>query len=101
MGLPVACCRLGRELCAGGDAELGEDVGQVGLDGAGGHEQSLGDLPIGESGPDQIGDLVLGGREARPSVGGSLAGAPTPRRVSDRCANVERGAGAVLDGKAL
>ena len=34
---------LGGEFGAGGNAELGEDVGQVHLDGAGGDEQPPGD----------------------------------------------------------
>src|SRR5215468_9909565 len=50
----TATCEIGRcsvEVFAGGDAELGEHVAQVPLDGAGADEQLGGDLLVGASVP--------------------------------------------------
>src|SRR6266700_5425004 len=51
------------EVFAGGDAELGEHVAQVPLDGAGADEQLGGDLLVCAPVPGQLGDLGLLGRE--------------------------------------
>jgi hypothetical protein len=48
------------EFGAGADAELAVDARQVGLHGAGAHEQRPGDLLVGASGGGQLGDLGLG-----------------------------------------
>ena len=43
------------------ESELGLDVVDVGLDGASGDDQALGDLAVGESLSDEVGDLELPG----------------------------------------
>src|SRR5690242_17845443 len=40
-------------------AELGQDVAHVGVDGALGDEQPVGDLAVGQARGDQLGDLVF------------------------------------------
>jgi hypothetical protein len=50
-------------------AELGEDVGQVGLDGRASHEQRSGDLGLGQSSGYLLGDLQFGRGEAVPARG--------------------------------
>jgi hypothetical protein len=47
------------ELAAGGDSELGDDLGQVVLDGARAEEQLGGDLRVRQGRPDQLRDLGL------------------------------------------
>jgi hypothetical protein len=44
---------------AGGDAELGVDLGQVLADGVGAHEQLLGDLQVAQPLAGEAGDLQL------------------------------------------
>jgi hypothetical protein len=64
---------LGGELGAGGDSELSEDVGEVGLDGGATHEEVAGDLGVGETVGDEGDDLLFGGGEAFPAVAGPFA----------------------------
>src|SRR5262252_10227326 len=61
--LPVGSGDASAKVFAGGDAELGEHVAQVPLDGTGADEQLGGDLLVGASVPGQLGDLSLLGRE--------------------------------------
>src|SRR5689334_12869893 len=61
------------EAFAGGDAELGEHVAQVPLDGAGADEQLGGDLLVGLPVPGQPGDLDFLGREVGEGLGRALA----------------------------
>ena len=49
----------GDQLDAGGDAQLGEDAGDVRVDGAGGDDQPPGDLAVGEALAGQRRDLLL------------------------------------------
>jgi hypothetical protein len=56
---PAAGCLPGGELRAGGESELGEDVPDVGLDGALADVLGGGDLAIGQSLSDVGGDLFL------------------------------------------
>ena len=74
------------ELGAGRDSELGEDVTEVHLDGAASDEHALGDLRVGEPGGDQADDTQLGGGEAVPARGRTLAFAACPRDVLDHLA---------------
>lgn len=65
--------------CAGdvdtaADAEFAEDVAGVAFDRLGGDEQVLGDLPVGGSAGDELGDPQLGRRE------GVTSGAGVPSR---------------------
>ena len=71
------------QLGTGPDADLGEDVGDVGLDGGGPDEEPFGDLGIGEALGDQGRHLAFRGGEAVPSDGGTAAGTSTARRVDD------------------
>jgi hypothetical protein len=64
---------LGGQFGAGGDAELGEDVGQVHLDGAGGDEQPPGNGVVPQAFAGQAGDLQLRGSQAGPARGGAFA----------------------------
>src|SRR4051794_11468065 len=59
--LAVAGLDLGGQHLAGADAQLGEDMGQVNLDGAGRGEQPLADLAVGQAGRGQVGYLTFGG----------------------------------------
>ena len=68
-GLPSA------EVFAGGDAELGEDVAEVPLDGAGADEQLRGDLLVGAAVSGQFRDLGFLGGEVGASVDRTLADA--------------------------
>ena len=52
------------------DPELGEEVGDVGLDGPDANEQLVGDLAIGPSFDDQAQDLLLARRQSRGRFGG-------------------------------
>jgi hypothetical protein len=55
------------ELAAGGDAELGEDLAQVVLDGVGADEQPGADLGVGQALAGQLGNLgFLGGQLLAP-----------------------------------
>lgn len=62
-GVPVV--RLvtggGGELLAGGDGEFLVGVGEVPFDGAGGDEQVLGDVAVGQAGGGELGDAALAG----------------------------------------
>ena len=58
---------LGGELGAGGDVELGEHVGQVGLHRPAGNVQAIADLRVGQPVGDQARDGLLGRREAEPA----------------------------------
>jgi hypothetical protein len=73
-GLILRGCLCG-QFGAGGDAELGEDVGQVHLDGAGGDEQPPGDGIVPQAFGDQADDLSFGGGQAGPAGGGAFAAA--------------------------
>src|SRR5947207_15988821 len=59
---------LGGEFGAGGDAELGEDVGHVHLDGAGGDEQAPGDGVAPQAFADETDDLSFGWGQAGPAA---------------------------------
>lgn len=48
------------ELHPGSEAELGQDVGDVGVDRVAGQEEPLGDLPVGEALGDEGGDDPFG-----------------------------------------
>ena len=63
------------EFGAGGDVELGEDVGQVHLDGAGGDEQPPGDGLVPQAFADQADDLSFGRGQAGPASGGAFTSA--------------------------
>src|SRR5580704_7217059 len=75
---------LGGEFGAGGDAELGEDVGQVHLDGTGSDEQPPGDGVVPQAFGDQADDLQFGGGQAGPAGGGAFASAALAGGVGDR-----------------
>ena len=85
-------CRLGGELGAGVDVELREDVFEVGLDGGPAHEQSLGDLGVGEPFGDEGDHLLFGGSEAGPAVVGTLPLASGAAGVGGGFAPVETAA---------
>jgi hypothetical protein len=51
----------GGELLAGGDGEFLVGVGEVPFDGAGGDEQVLGDVAVGQAGRGELGDAALAG----------------------------------------
>jgi hypothetical protein len=53
------CRCLCGQFGAGGEAELGEDVGQVNLDGPGGDEQPPGNGVVPQAFADQAGDRCL------------------------------------------
>src|SRR5205807_320133 len=53
------------------DAELGEDVGEVGLHGAAGDEEARSDLGVGEPLGGEPYHLALGGGQALPAVRGA------------------------------
>src|SRR5208282_5517845 len=74
-GGQILCGCLCGQFGAGGDAELGEDVGQVHLDGAGGDEQAPGDGVVPQAFADKTDDLQLSGGQAGPARGGALASA--------------------------
>ena len=67
--------RLYGQFGAGGDTELGEDVGQVHFDGADGDEQPPGDGVVPQAFADQADDLPFGGGQAGPAGGGAFAAA--------------------------
>src|SRR5918994_1165348 len=67
------------QLRPGADAELGEDVAQVELDGPGAEEQLGGDLPGGLPGGDEPGHLELLRRELEERRRVAPAGGPPPR----------------------
>jgi hypothetical protein len=73
-GQVLGCCP-GGEFGAGGDAELGEDMGQVHLDGARSDEKPPGDGVVPQAFADQADDLSFGGGQAGPAGGGSFAAA--------------------------
>src|SRR5580704_395834 len=75
---------LGGEFGAGGDAELGEDVGQVHLDGAGGDEQAPGDGVVPQAFADQPDDIQFSRGQAGPARGGSFAAAALAGGVGHR-----------------
>src|SRR5581483_9156642 len=56
----------GAEVAAGGDAQLGEDLAQVPLDGAGGQEELGADLGVGAAVDGEPGDRGLLGGELGP-----------------------------------
>ena len=74
-GGQIVCGCLCGQFGAGGEAELGEDVRQVRLDGAGGDEQAPGDGLVPQAVADQADDLQFGGGQAGPAGGGSFAAA--------------------------
>jgi hypothetical protein len=71
------------ELAAGGDAELGQDLAQVVLDGVGADEQPGTDLGVRQAVAGQPGDLglwaVSSGLAPAAPPGGALAGGPGVR----------------------
>jgi len=68
------------DLAAVGEAELGQDVLDVVLRGAFGDVQGRGDLPVGQSLPDQPGDFPLARAERRQT--GRQAGPASARTVA-------------------
>src|ERR1700730_9650368 len=80
----VPCGCLCGQSGAGGDAELGEDVGQVHLDGAGGDEQPPGDGVVPQALADEADDLQFGGGQAGPAGSRAFASAALARRVGHR-----------------
>src|SRR6516162_7933930 len=78
-------CRGGEdnELGAVDDVELGEDVGEVGLDGGAGDEQAVGDVGVGQAFGDESYHLSFGGGEAVPAVFGSLPWASAAAGVAE------------------
>ena len=74
----------GYELGAVGDAELGEDVGQVGLHGGAGNEQAAGYVRVGQAFGGELYDLSFGRGEAVPAVARALPRAPAAPGVTDR-----------------
>src|SRR5271165_2004200 len=83
-GGKVVCGGLGGQFGAGGDAELGEDVGQVHLDGAGGDEQPPGDGFVPQALAGQADDLQFGRGQAGPARGGPFATAAPAGGVGHR-----------------
>jgi hypothetical protein len=69
---------------AGVDAELGEDVGEVHFDCAGGDEQAPGDGVVAQALGHEAGDLEFGGGEAGPAGCGPFAAAAFACEVGDR-----------------
>src|SRR5215213_4715214 len=65
-----------RDLDAGGDAKLREDVSQVGLDGLLAQHELLRDLAIGLPLGDQVGNLAFAPREGVEAARVEFAGAP-------------------------
>src|SRR5712691_4162337 len=63
---------------SGPGAELGEDVRDVGLDGAPGQQEFGGYVRVGPAVGDQPGDAGFGGAEGRPAAGGRVAAAGAP-----------------------
>ncbi len=72
-----------------GDAELGEDVAEVGLDRRAAHEEGFGDLGVGATGGHLADHLQLGGGEAVPAGGGAFALTSAPEGVGDGGVEVE------------
>jgi hypothetical protein len=81
--------RLLHQLHPRSDAELGVDVGEVGLHGARGHEKPCGDVFIGQTFTDQSRDVALGRCQRRPAAGRPFAFTPTALRVGDGILRVE------------
>ena len=80
----------GGELGAVRHADLGEDMGEVGLDGGRTHEELIGDLVVGMSLGDKFGDTVLGRREAGPAVVGTSSLSASAAGVVDGVVQGER-----------
>jgi len=74
-GGQILCGCLCGQSGAGGDAELGKDLGQVHFDGAGSDEQLPGDGIVAQAFADKTDDLSFGGGQAGPTRGGSFAAA--------------------------
>ena len=73
----------GRGLGARGDPQLGEDVGQVHLDGLVRHMQPLGDAPVGQALADERGDLLFpAGQRGQRGAARPVAGPRLPRAAS-------------------
>src|SRR5215472_9155211 len=90
-GDQIMCGCLYGEFGPGGDAELGEDVRQVHLDGAGGDEQAPGDGVVPQAFAHEADDLQFGGGEAGPAGRGPLASAALACCEGDR----------IVEGKCL
>lgn len=58
----------GGNVCAGGDAEFGEDAYDLGVGGAFGNDGVFGDLAVGQSFGDQVCDLAFPRGEVRQGV---------------------------------
>jgi len=81
--LPAGSGGASAEVFAGGDAELGEDVAKVPLDGARANEQLGGDLLVCLPVPGQPGDLGLLADEVGEGLDGALAhGFPGGRKLA-------------------
>ena len=80
---------LGGEFGAASDAELGEGVFEVGLDGGAAHEEAFGDLRIGHALGDDCHDLKLCWSEAGPAVTGSFPLAASSAGVGTSVAPIE------------
>src|SRR6266511_2073701 len=87
----------GRELGAGGEVQLGEDVREVRLHRPARYVEPAADLGIGQSLGDQLGDTALRWREAAPA--GPRPAAGSPAAPTDACLAAHRlSAGEVADG---
>jgi hypothetical protein len=82
------------ELDAGGDVQLGEDMGEMGLHCPRGHIQAVTDLRIGEALGNQARDGVLGGGKAPPADLRPVAESPAAA-ADARAAQQRLGAGDV------
>jgi hypothetical protein len=71
------------ELTAGADAELGEDLAQVVLDGVGADEQPGADLRVGQAVAGQPRDLGLLGGQLLAGLDGGLGSGMTQLRNRD------------------
>ena len=77
MKLPGGSGDGSAEVFAGGDAQFGEHVAQVPLDGMGADEQPAGDLLVGVPVPGKLGDL--GRRGGGPGTGDMCPRLADPR----------------------
>ena len=64
-------------MLAGGDRELVVGVSEVPFDGAGGDEQVLSDVAVGQAGGGELGDTALAGRQRVEPADDEPPGPPT------------------------
>ncbi len=77
-------CGFGSQRGSACDAELGVDVGEVGLDGVAADEELLRDLRVGQPASDGRCHLELDRSEARPAMSRFRSFAATTAGVVDR-----------------